>query len=281
MPFNLLLLPLLGGLFFVRRCTGTRYYALRSDGYVLLFYGAAAGALFLFLASLLTTPIIPVLEKLSDYWDCLLAPLHCCQYIDHAWHFVAPFEHSGKALVAGLMGATTWMPLNHLFDDDAEIDKVIMGRCDPLEMSLRTALGTGKPAMLSVKSGKVYVGIVSSKPNPAFPLVSILLLPIWSGYRDDKTKTVTQTTRYPVDAYIGLADKMRKRLRDDNPNYTNEELERAVADYIDNKATRFEIVVLASELQSMSSFDQDIYQEYYHRVKEFRPFRPLHKSTAG
>jgi hypothetical protein len=276
MPFNLLLLPLLGGLFFVRRCTRTRYYALRSEGYVLLFYGAAAGAVFLVAASVIVTSIIPLLGFLSTYGCAPSRSVWFCTKIDCLWHVVAPFEHSGKAMLAGLIGAFAWIPFNHLSDDRREIDRIVMDRGDPLEIALRTALGNGKPIMLSIKSGKVYVGIVSAIPNPAFPLESVLLLPLWSGHRDDQTKTVKKTTPYPIDAYLGIEDKIRGQLQAEHPNWAEEQLESAVADYIDTKATRFEIVIVIDEIQSMNSFDQEVYDEYFLRLpkKDFKPYRP-------
>src|SRR5260370_35147233 len=108
MPFNLLLLPLLGGLFFVRRCTRTRYYALLSEGYFLLFYCAVAGAVFLVIVAILTTSIIPLLDFLSRYGCVPSASVSLCQNIDYLWHVVSPFEHSGKAVLAGLIGAFAW-----------------------------------------------------------------------------------------------------------------------------------------------------------------------------
>lgn len=46
MPFNLLLLPLLGGFIFFSKWNRSRYYGLRSDGYRLILYSAITGAVF-------------------------------------------------------------------------------------------------------------------------------------------------------------------------------------------------------------------------------------------
>src|SRR2546421_190062 len=145
-PFNLLLLPLLGGFVFVSKWYPTRYYTLRSDGYRLIFTAAIAGAGFLLLASILTylTPYIRY-GSAAYYW----------------WHQVAPPESSGKAALAMLFGVSLWIPLNFLgkwikcLSDNSAINRVIARKRDPLELFLSRALEDKKMISVSVENGKI------------------------------------------------------------------------------------------------------------------------------
>src|SRR5262249_16279594 len=157
-------------------------------------------------SALITAPTIPLLGIVAPYFRWANALLYCCHVVDNFWHVIVPFEHSGKAFLAGFLGAIIWLPMNTYWDEDDEIDRIVKDRGDPLEVFLRTALGKGKPVMLTVKNGKVYVGMVFSTINPSMPFLSVLLLPIWSGYRSDDSKTVVVTTRY-IDALIGIEDE--------------------------------------------------------------------------
>jgi len=54
-----------------------------------------------------------------------------------------------------------------------------------------------EPVMLTMKDGKVYVGFISQLPPvTGKDFLYFRLTPIWSGYRDDKTKEVVQVTSY-------------------------------------------------------------------------------------
>ncbi|MGI8617514.1 MAG: hypothetical protein ACR2L6_00290 [Gemmatimonadaceae bacterium] len=54
MPFNVLLLPLLGGYVFITKWNKTRFDAKRYSGERLIFHAAIAGVAFLIVAYLLT-----------------------------------------------------------------------------------------------------------------------------------------------------------------------------------------------------------------------------------
>src|SRR5712692_8699337 len=115
-PVHIFLLALLGGFVFVTRWYPTRYLALRSDGYRLVFYSSIAGAAFLFLGSALVSFVLSASGG---------------QYICDLWHRVAPLGHSGKATIAFLLGVALWWPSNALskrlnfLSDTAAVDRAI------------------------------------------------------------------------------------------------------------------------------------------------------------
>ena len=255
MPFNLLLLPLLGGFIFTRQWKRTRYYALRSDGYVLLFYAASWGALFLLIACVLSFILSPGFGRFVDFW-----------------HIVIPIEHSGKAAMAFVLASTLWYPLNWGYQDEIQIDRVIQRKQDPLELLLRTAMGEGKLVLISVKNGKIYVGYIISNLNPAYPIESLGMLPMISGYRRTTDKTACFTTPYTV-AYDKIEKEIRGRMQQD-ANNAQENIEEIIQDAIDEELSDFKIVIPITEIQSAAIFKLDTYEKYFRAEEQPQKFFP-------
>jgi hypothetical protein len=228
MPYNLLLLPLLGGYIFITHWNRTRFNVMRIDGHRLLFHAATAGFFFLLSAVVITT--------LCRLWGIGLS-------LDSYWHAAVPYDHSGKATIAFLLGALLWKPLNYLTDQDKEIARAIQNQENPLELMLQKAVTGAHLVLLTVKNGKVYVGFVSDSFNPALPNQYLKLLLTTSGYRDSDTRKVTFTNDY-TSVYEQLLNR-------------EEELDPSVIE-------GFEIVIPIAELQSVSFFAPDIYRNYFH-----------------
>ena len=88
MPFNVLLLPLLGGYFFITHWLPTRFATKRYAGERLLFHAAAAGLVWLVAAFLGVT----LLNSLSPS-------------VGVEWKKLVPFRYAGTSLLAFLGGA--------------------------------------------------------------------------------------------------------------------------------------------------------------------------------
>lgn len=235
MPYNLLLLPLLGGYIFITQWNRTRFNVMRIDGHRLLFHAAAAGLFFLLSAVLIST--------LCRLWGIGLS-------LDSYWHASVPYDHSGKAALAFLMGALLWKPLNYFTDQDREISRAIQHQENPLELLLQKAVTGAHLVLLTVKNGKVYVGFVSDNFNPALPNQYLKLLLTTSGYRDSDTKKVTFTNDYSA-VYEQLLNQ-------------EEEPDPLVIE-------GFEIVIPIAEIQSVSFFAPDIYRKYFNPPLEETP----------
>lgn len=232
MPFNLLLLPLLGGYIFITQWNRTRFSVMRIDGHRLLFQAAIAGAIFLLSAVFIST----VCHQLK--WG---------SFIEAEWHASIPFDHSGKAAIAFLLGAILWIPLNYFTDKETGIARAIQKQENPLELMLQKALAETHLILLTVKNSKVYVGFVSDSFNPALPNQYVKLLLTTSGYRDGDTKKVTFTNDY-----TSVLDQLAN---------SEEEIDPLVAE-------GFEIVIPIAEIQSVSFFAPDIYRQYFNVVAE-------------
>jgi hypothetical protein len=179
MPYNLLLLPLLGGFIFIWKWNITRYHAARSQNERLLLFSALAGLFFLTLSLLI---IVSVRQK----WPGLAV----------WWHSYLPFPYSGTAFLAFLFGAFLWMPLNWLSSSQKQLHKILDEDGDRFELILKRAMTEKKMISLTLKNNKTYFGFVTAPLNPALKMRSISILPFRSGYRDEVTKILHFTTEY-------------------------------------------------------------------------------------
>jgi hypothetical protein len=238
MPFNLLLLPLLGGFVFISKCNRFKFVALRLDGYRLLFHASVAGVGFLVLAKvflvLITLPVLthPTLFDGFGRW----------------WRSTIPFSHLGVSILACVIGSTLWWPLNRwCFLKDKEAERAAEMKGDPLELFLRRVVDETRPVLLTLKSGKVYVGVVTSQSSPAVQIDSIRLLPGRSGYRDRDTRTVSFTTDYYT-IYRRLLDKSDEDSPEDDLS-----LHTSIG------PESFEIIIPVREIDSIAVFDPGVY----------------------
>lgn len=185
MPYNLLLLPLLGGFIFARYWNVSRYHVLRAEKERLLIIAALAGLGWLIVAFTIVK-LAGALFPCSPDFPCL-----------HDWWVRnVPFEYSGTSLLAFALGATCWRPLNLRHKRTDAIDSVIEEDNSPLELLLKKAQDEGKTVAVTLKNSKVYIGFVIHTFNPALPTKYIQLLPTKSGYRDDKNRWFRFTTFY-------------------------------------------------------------------------------------
>ncbi|HEX8452047.1 MAG TPA: hypothetical protein VF647_08120 [Longimicrobium sp.] len=194
MPFNVLLLPLLGGYFFITRWLPTRFATKRYTGERLLFHAAAAGLAWLAIAFVGVT--------LLDSRDPSLGA---------EWKKLIPFPYAGTSLLAFLGGALGWWPLNLLLrlvgrtrNHYARAAMETWG--DYLEILMEDSIQRSLPVAVTLKNGKVYIGWVLQNFDPAYERKYLRLLPSDSGYRDPATHELNLTTHYsPV-----LQDVLRR-----------------------------------------------------------------------
>jgi hypothetical protein len=123
MPFNVLLLPLLGGYIFITNWNRTRFDAKRHTGERLLFEAATAGLLFLLVAFVLVHLVTAADPALHDRWAREV-----------------PFPYAGTSLLAFLLGAVAWFPANWFFRRDREARRVIQEWGDHLEVLFDRAI---------------------------------------------------------------------------------------------------------------------------------------------
>ena len=192
MPFNLLLLPALGGYLTLRFWNRTRFFLARQDGYRFVLWVALAASALLALATLLVAALYAT---------------GAGDRVASAWHRGVPFAHSGKAVVAFALGAAAPLALNRVpqvvswgfpgWDDERYwAERALDTAGDELELLLFRSLVHKMLVMATLGSGKVYVGFVTRSLPPDVERRYLRLLPVASGYRDGQTQRVEFTTLY-------------------------------------------------------------------------------------
>jgi hypothetical protein len=260
--FDLLILPLIGGFVFVSKFYPTKYLTLRSDGYRLVFLASLAGAISLFASSLLVY---------------LLGPKWIFPTIYEHWMKIVPVQHSDEAALSLLLGLSLWYPANGLghcikyFTDAASIDRAIQSRSDPLEMMLRSALGSRIMISTTLSNRKVYIGYLKSNFNPAYAMESISMFLYYSGHRDPTTNNLTLDVDYQI-THAEYKKKINARfveeivkLRKDYVDAPIDELVSKVDALLEKEKEllNYEIAIPVREIITVNFFDMHLYNRYF------------------
>jgi len=228
-PWNLLILPLLAGYYYCTRSYSSKYHYRRLDGYRFLLGVAFSGAVFLVVAFLLDICLVVALGLLSQHnvgWATSLLK---------AWH--PPYPHLGKTGLSLLL-AIGWTNLRNWKrnDDEPQRRRVIGEEGLYLEALNFRAFDEGKPLLVSLKSGKVYLCHPLEGTHPNIDHTYIPVIPLRSGGRNKDTQEITFTTDYePV--YESLRASGKEEMIDD-----------------------FELILPTSEILSATIFDPETYK---------------------
>jgi hypothetical protein len=183
MPENLfLLLPLIGGFLFAKNWNKTKWYAARWEKERLLLNSALWGLMFFFFAYLMIKgqDLIPC----QKYLSCL-----------PRWPMdMGEFKYLGPSLLALIIGSQAWRLGNLIWKQQEE--KIIQTEGTLVDIMANESIKKRKSVLLTLKSGKVYAGIITSTPSPGHSRPMLRILPTTSGYRDRKTHRVVFTTNY-------------------------------------------------------------------------------------
>ena len=182
MGLGLLLIPAIGGYWFLTHLHYTRYRAVRDSGYHLLFRSAFVGLVLFGLAY----GIVLLLNHLTP------------QFVSR-WDGYVPIPHSAPAVLSVLLGFLLPIPLNWVYGAERAAQKAAKSSGDLVELLIAESIADQKLVELSLKSGKSYIGLAlesgierqQSEPDVA-------LIPMLSGYRDKETRELAITTDYPL-----------------------------------------------------------------------------------
>lgn len=286
-PFNLLILPFLGGYIFVRFFNYFRIHTLRSDKERIVIRSSVAGLAALTAAwafSLIGAWILPC----ENFSFC----------IPTIWGQLVPFEHSGIAVTAFIIASMSWYPLNkwkgsrlwplnHIpsFDREDQINRAISDDADPLEMMLKRSKDEGCALALTMTNEKVYIGRVVHPFNPATPTTYVGLLPLQSGYRDPETKQMhlridySLTMKSITEELDEIAVKI-KNLETKQTEYKNASLPAKVRsldeplskardsfDELKRIIGLFSLVIPVGKIASAHVFDSGVHAKYFQPTK--------------
>ena len=181
MPWNLLLLPLLGGFLFLHLTHFFRFAAQRLDGYRLLLYSAICGTL---------------LEILSRTLEVLVAHTPPGLWAARWWATFAPFQYSETSAFALALGPILASAVNLFIDTEKAKDIEIRRHGNSLTKLIHQAERGHRLISITMVTLKWYVGFVAESPNLNPEEEYFRLLPIISGYRDKETLRTYRTVFY-------------------------------------------------------------------------------------
>lgn len=226
MPTNLLLLPLLGGYWFLHTLYYTRFRSQRLDGYRLLLESAIAGVVFSIAAR------------------CCVAIFARCASVMTVWASISPRDvpFLGTACGAFLLGVGSPYVLNWMCSKIGNLSKFTQTEAQFSAISrhgnhmlrlVHTAVRGERPVSLTLDNRKFYVGIIVDAPNLEAHDAFLSLVPWFSGCRDKDTL-----------ALIFGVDYLRV--------YETQHLE----------MYRFRVVVPIASIRMISFFDPSVYPAF-------------------
>lgn len=179
MGLGLLLIPAIGGYWFLTHFNYTRYRAARESGYHLLFRSAFAGLALFALAYGIVLLLDSLLPQLGDRWD---------SYI--------PIPYSAPAVLSVLLGVLLPGVANRFFDEEMAARKVALDSGDFLELLIADSIADQKLVELSLRSGKSYIGLGLVCCIGPSDQSDVIIVPMASGYRRKDTQELAITTHY-------------------------------------------------------------------------------------
>ena len=181
MPYNLLLLPLLGGFLFFFTAHLFRFGAQRLEGYKLLFQSAVVGVILSFIARLIVLA---------------LAATSAGAWMESRWSVFSPFPFSATSALAMVLGPIAAIILNLFINVDVAKRIEVRRNGSPLLKLFYRAAKERFLVSVTMDTRKWYVGWILELPSLVPQEKYFRLLPYISGYRDASTLETFRTVFY-------------------------------------------------------------------------------------
>jgi hypothetical protein len=242
------LLSLLGGyyLFYFWRLTG--FETRRSEGHHLYFRAAAGGVLIFLIAFLIRLVLVAYWDGFEGFDTALVEYIRPVLKADSPAGTaldVANAEQTRRAqwvVTAGyslLLGVLAAWVLN-IFTSTIKIQRASLG---PLDRLLFDAQLVDLPVNLTLKSGKTYIGLVQSTPDPVSETPAVTLLPMLSGHRDERGRLAVTTDYQTLYQTLNSGRATQLGLPED-------------------WFSHFKLVIPAESILTASLFDTVVYAEF-------------------
>ena len=185
MPTNLLLLPLLGGYWFLHTFRFTRFRSQRLDGYRLLLESAVVAVI------------------LSGAGRMLVFLLARVNWFNSLWQLISPgWPFFGSAAISLLLGLILPYIANFICEKSGWLPakqanfRAINLYGNHLLRLLHTAQAQERLVALTLDNNKVYIGTVAAAPNLEAHDAFVSLTPFFSGYRTSETRELVLSVDY-------------------------------------------------------------------------------------
>ncbi len=179
MNLGSLLIPILGGYWFLTHLYLTRFGALRDSGYHLFFRSAFTGLALAFVAHIIILGLEHYFPRIEDLWK-----LH------------VPSSYYGTAILSIALGFLLPFAINPFCSREKAAQRVARNSGDLIELMIAESLEREMLVELSLKSGKSYIGFALKSEMAQRSESDIALIPIASGYRNKDTQELEITTNY-------------------------------------------------------------------------------------
>jgi hypothetical protein len=223
-PINLLLFPILGGYYILVKSELFRYRQQRLEPQKLIFNSFLGGIILIMIAWIFTVAVSAIAPGL----------VHQVQEL-----YPLKTEYFGTCVIAFVISVLFTEISNRFVDKDKYISKAISKIGNEFERLCELSNREGDMMQVSLKNDKCYVGWIKSLPIPSSSNY-IIMLPVYSGYRDKETKRLHFTTQY-LEVYATY-------VRD--------------GDVIDIRDLNT-LVIKIDEIVSASRFDPDMYERFH------------------
>ncbi len=174
-------IPILAGYWLLTRLHYTHYSIVRESGYHLFFKAAIVGTALFFVAHLIVVLSGNFLSSMAITWSI---------------HSISPF--SASPTVITILGLLIPFVGNKFYSKEKAARRAAERGGDLVELLIAKSIETQKLIELSLRNRKSYIGlgIVSGIETIDKDKADIELLPMASGYRDERTQELFVTENY-------------------------------------------------------------------------------------
>ena len=172
MNLALLLLPVVGGYWFVTHFNLTRIQAARESGYHILFRSVLVGIFWYCVAAVavwfLDTCDMWGVPSLIEWWGTLF-----------------PETFTIETVTAIALGVLSPYVLNLFYSKERSRRRAASSTGDHMELLISDALRNQSPIEISLRSRKLYIGFVTGENASRHSDMAVSLIPIYSGHRTE------------------------------------------------------------------------------------------------
>lgn len=223
MPWNLLILPLVGGYYILTRSFIFKFKQQRLDRQRLIF------------ESILLAVSLAILAYSLRLFFLFFTPMYYLQFHDHL-PLKIPFL--GTSLLSLVIGVAFSEKGNKLLDKEKYIKRAIKLVGNEFELMLKSSFSDGQLIQITLKNDKIYIGWVKELPIPSISNY-IRIIPAISGFRNQERETFLTTH------YLSVYSEYIKEGRITHISELNVDL-----------------IISNSEIISDSYFDLEMYEKF-------------------